>query len=68
MDWLDPRVIQGVLMSLLQHHSLKASILWRFAFFMVQLSYPHVTTEKTIGLTLQTFVGEVMFVLLQYAV
>ena len=51
------------LKSLLQHHSSKASILWRSAFFMVQLSYPYMTTGKTIALTRQTFVGKVMFLL-----
>jgi len=51
MDWLDLLVVQGVLKSLLQHHSLKASILRHFAFFMVQLSYPYVIPEKAIRLT-----------------
>ena len=46
MDWLDLLAVQGTLKSLLQHHSLKASILWRSAFFMVQLSHPYMTTEK----------------------
>ena len=49
--------------SLLQHHSSKASILWRSAFFMVQLSYPYMTTGKTIALTRRTFVGKVMSLL-----
>ena len=46
MDWLDLLAVQGTLKSLLQHHSSKASVLWRSAFFIVQLSHPHVTTEK----------------------
>ena len=46
MDWLDLLAVQGTLKSLLQHHSSKASILWHSAFFMVQLSYPYMTTEK----------------------
>ena len=58
MDWLDLRVFQGTLKSLLQHHSSKASILWRSAFFTVQLSYPYMTTGKTIALTRQTFVDK----------
>ena len=64
MDWLDLLAIQGTLKSILQHHSLKASILWRSAFFTVQLSYPYMTTGKTIALTRQTFVGKVMSLLL----
>ena len=51
MDWLDLLAVQGTLKSLLQHHSSKASVLWRSAFFMVQLSHPYVTTGKTIALT-----------------
>ena len=51
MDWLDLLVVQGTLKSLLQHHSSKASILWRSAFFTVQLSHPYMTTGKTIALT-----------------
>ena len=51
MDWLDLLAVQGTLKSLLQHHSMKASILWRSAFFMVQLSHPYVTIVKTIALT-----------------
>ena len=51
MDWLDLLAVQGTLKSLLQHHSLKASILWCSAFFTVQLSHPYVTTGKTIALT-----------------
>ena len=59
MDWLDLLVIQGTLKSLFQHHSSKASTLQRSAFFMVQLSYPYMTTRKTIALTRRTFVGKV---------
>ena len=55
MDWLDLRAVQGALKSLLQHHSSKASILWRSAFFIVQLSHPYMTTGKTIALTRWTF-------------
>ena len=51
MDWLDLLAVQGTLKSLLQHHSSKASILWRSTFFMVQLSHPYMTTGKTIALT-----------------
>ena len=60
IDWFDLLAVQVSLKSLLQHHSLKASILWCLAFFMVQLSHPHMTTGKTIALTRQTFVGKVM--------
>ena len=56
MDWLDLLAVQGPLKSLLQHHSSKASILWRSAFFRVQLSHPCMTTGKTIALTRWTFV------------
>ena len=63
MDWLDLLAIQGTLRSLLQHHSSKASILWCSAFFTVQLSYPYMTTGKTIALTRRTFVGKVMSLL-----
>ena len=49
MDWLDLLAVQGTLRSLLQHHSSKASILWRSAFFTVQLLHPYMTTGKTIG-------------------
>ena len=52
MDWLDLLSVQGTLKSLLQHHSSKASILWHWAFFILQLSHPHMTTGKTIALTL----------------
>ena len=60
MDWLDLLAVQETLKSLLQHHSSKASILRRLAFFTVQLSHPHMTTGKTIALTRQTFVGKVI--------
>ena len=64
MDWLDLLAVQGTLMSLLQHHSSKASILQHSAFFTVQLSHPYMTTGKTIALTRRTFVGKVMSLLL----
>ena len=60
MDWLDLLAVQGILKSLLQHHSSKASVLWRSAFFIVQLSHPYMTAGKTIALTRRTFVGKVM--------
>ena len=60
MDWLDLLVVQGTLKSLLQHHSSKASILLHWAFFIVQLSHPYMTTGKTIALTRRTFVDKVM--------
>ena len=63
MDCLDLFAVQGTLKSLLQHHSSKASILQRTAFFIVQLSHPYMTTGKTIPLTRQTFVGKLMFLL-----
>ena len=63
MDWLDLLAVQGTLKSLLQHHSSKASILEHSAFFTVQLSHPYRTTEKTIALTRQTFVGKVISLL-----
>ena len=63
MDWLDLLAVQGTLKSLLQHHSSKASILQHSAFFTVQLSHPYMTTEKTIALTRQTFVGKVISLL-----
>ena len=63
MDWLDLLAVQGTLKGLLQHHSSKASILQCSAFFIVQLSHPYMTTEKTIALTRQTFVGKVIFLL-----
>ena len=64
MDWLDFLAVQGTLKSLLQHHSSKASFLWRSAFFTVQLSHPYMTTGKTIALSRQTFVGKIMSLLL----
>ena len=64
MDWLDLLAVQGTLRSLLQHHSLKASILRHSAFFTVQLSHPYMTTGKTIALTRRTLVGKVMSLLL----
>ena len=64
MDWLDLLAVQGTLKSLLQHHSSKASILRHSAFFTVELSYPYMTTGKTIALTRWTFVGKVMSLLL----
>ena len=63
MDWLDILTVQGTLKSLLQHHSSKASILWHSAFFIVQLSYPHMTTGQTIALTRWTSVGKAMSLL-----
>ena len=63
MDWLDLLAVQGTLKSLLQHHSSKASILQCSAFFIVQLSYPCMTTRKTIALTRRMFVGKVMSLL-----
>ena len=62
MDWLDLTAVQGTLKILFQHHSLKASI-WHSAFFIGQLSLPHVTTGKTIALTRWTFDGKVMSLL-----
>ena len=63
MDWLDLLAVKGTLKSLLQHHTSKASILWRSAFFIVQLSHPYMTTGKIIALTRWTFVGKVMSLL-----
>ena len=60
MNWLDLLAVQGTLKSLLHHHSSKASIFWRSAFFTVQLSHPYIITGKNIALTRQTFVGKVM--------
>ena len=62
-DWLDLLAVQGTLKGLLQHHSSKASVLQCSAFFMVQLSHPHITTGKTIALTRRTFVGKVLSLL-----
>ena len=63
MDWLDVLAVQGTLKGLLQHHSSKASVLRRSAFFTIQLSHPYMTTGKTIALTRWTFVGKVMSLL-----
>ena len=63
MGWLDLLAVQGTLKSLLQHHSSKASILQRSAFFIVQLSHPYMTTGKTIALTRWTSVGKVISLL-----
>ena len=63
MEWLDLLAVQGTLKSLLQHHSSKASIPWRSAFFRVQLSYPYIITGKIKALTGWTFVGKVMSLL-----
>ena len=63
MDWLDLLAVQGNLKSLLQHHSSKASIIRRSAFFTIQLSHPYMTTGKTIGLTRRTYVGKVISLL-----
>ena len=63
MDWLDLLAVQGTRKSLLQHHSSKASILRRSAFFMVRLSHPYMTTGKTIALTTWIFVDEVISLL-----
>ena len=63
IDWFDLFAVQGTLKSLLQHHNQKESILWCSAFFMVQFSYPYITTGKTISLTRQIFVGQVMSLL-----
>ena len=63
IDWLDILAVQETLKSLLQHHSSKASILQRSAFFIVQLSHPYMTTRKTIALTRWTFAGKVMSML-----
>ena len=64
MDWFDLLAVQGTLKSLLQHHSLKASILQRSVFFMIQLSHLYKTTGKTIALTRRTFVSKEMSLLL----
>ena len=64
MDWLDLLAVQGTLKNLLQYHSSRASILQHSTFFIVQLSYPYMTTAKTIALTRRTLVGKVMSLLL----
>ena len=63
IDWFDLLVVQGTLKSLLQPHSLKASVIQCSVFFMVQFSHPYMTTEKTIALTIWTFVSKVMSLL-----
>ena len=63
IDWFDLLAVQGTLKSLFQHRSSKASVVWRSAFFMVQLSFPYMTIEKTIALTRWNFVGKVMSLL-----
>ena len=63
MDWLDLLAVQGTLKSLLQYHNSKASILWRSAFFTVQLSHPYTTTGKATALTRWTFLCKVMSLL-----
>ena len=67
MDWFDPLAVQETLKSLLQYNS-KASVLHCPAFFMVQFSHPYMTIRKTIALTIQTFVGKVMFLVFLYTV
>ena len=64
MNWLDLLAVQGALKSILQRHSSKVSILWRSAFFIVQLSHPNMSTGKIIALTRQNFFGKVMSLLL----
>ena len=64
IEWFDLLAVQGTLKSLLQHHSSKASILWRSAFFIAQLSHLYMNTGKTIALTRQTSDGKVMSLLL----
>ena len=63
MNWLDLLAVQGTRKSLLQYHSSKASILWRSAFLIVQLSHPYMTTGKTIALIRWSFVGKVISLL-----
>ena len=65
IDWLDLLAVQGILKSLLQHHSSETSILWHSAFFIVQLSHPYMTTGKTIALTRRIFVDKLMFLVFQ---
>ena len=64
MDWLDLLAVQGTLKNLLEHHSLKASILWCSAFFIIHLSHPYMITGKTMALTRRTFVDKVMSLVL----
>ena len=68
MDWLDLLAVQGTLKSLLQHHSSNASIVWRSAFFTVQLSHLYMTTGKTIALTRRTLVGKGNISAFEYAI
>ena len=63
LDWFDLLAVQGTLKNLFQHYSLKASILWPSAIFMIQLSHPYTTTGKTMALTRWTFVGKLMSLL-----
>ena len=63
MDWLDLPAVQGTLKTLIQHHCSRESVLWRSAFFIVQLSHPYMTTGKNVALTRWTFVGKVMSLL-----
>ena len=63
IDWFDLLAVQGTLKSLLQHHSVKASIIWCSAYFMVQLSHAYMTTGKSIALTICTFVGKMISLL-----
>jgi len=63
IDWFNLLAVQGTLENLLQHHSLKGSVLWHSAFFMVQLSFLYMTTGKTIALAIWTFVSQVMSLL-----
>ena len=66
IDWLDLLAVQGILKSLLQHHSSKALILWHSAFFIIRLSHPYMTTGKTLALTRQTFVSKSLCFLICY--
>ena len=66
VDWFDLLVVQGTFKKLLQHHSLKTSILWYSAFFTVQFSHPYLITRKTLALTLWTFVSKVMSLFLTH--
>ena len=68
IDWFDPFAVQGTLKGLLQHHSLKTSVLWRSAFFMVQLSCPYITRGTIIALTIQIFVFKGMLVIIIYII
>ena len=63
IDWFDLLAVQGTLKNIIQHHNLKASILWHSAFFTVQLSHLYMTTAKTIALNIWTFVSKVMCLL-----